>query len=452
MLRRRYGSFAGGIDLPDEKAATLDAPIVPAGPLAQLRVPLAPCGGPAARLLVAPGREVCAGERLAAGTGPDAPPAAHVPDVFAPLSGRVAALTTARVAVGDTWVRVPAVEITHLARPAGAAAVEETFDWRAASDATLRLRLAEGGLLTHDGRPEPLVRWLRRVRQRPCRLLVVNGVEHQPRVTADHRLLAERGAEVIRGLEILARCVGAATRVLAVDRRRTDSYRQLVGPSRLYRIERIALEPKYPAGAPNVLTKILARREVPAGGDPSDVGVAMVTPATCFAVHRWVACGLPPTGRVVTIAGERAAAPANRWVPFGAALADVAGPAEPPLIHGGPMNGLAAEPEAVVGPATDAVLALDAERPGPAAPCIRCGWCTDHCPVRLNVARLNDLFELGQLERAGRLGVEACVGCGVCSYVCPARLPLRARMRRLREALAETRRSMPLFAVAEARP
>lgn len=58
---------------------------------------------------------------------------------------------------------------------------------------------------------------------------------------------------------------------------------------------------------------------------------------------------------------------------------------------------------------------------------------------------LNDMYELGDIEQADRLGALACVGCGVCSYVCPARLPLTDRVRRLGRTIHQQRRSIPLY-------
>jgi Na+-translocating ferredoxin:NAD+ oxidoreductase subunit C len=81
------------------------------------------------------------------------------------------------------------------------------------------------------------------------------------------------------------------------------------------------------------------------------------------------------------------------------------------------------------------VLAIEPAPMPPSSPCIRCGWCTDYCPARLNVAALNDRFELGLLHRLRATGVQACVECGICSYVCPARLPLSHRVGQLRRAL-----------------
>jgi electron transport complex protein RnfC len=138
---------------------------------------------------------------------------------------------------------------------------------------------------------------------------------------------------------------------------------------------------------------------------------------------------------VVTVAGPHVAQPANFLVPFGTRCVDlVAGAAERGalLVHGGPMAGLPCDARAVVTPATTAVLALEAVTPPLSTPCIRCGWCTDHCPARLNVAALNDAFELSLLDRARRAQPAACVECGVCSYVCPARLPLTHRVKQLK--------------------
>jgi electron transport complex protein RnfC len=193
-------------------------------------------------------------------------------------------------------------------------------------------------------------------------------------------------------------------------------------------------------GADAVLVKVLARREVPPGGGPQDVGVAVIDAATCFAAYRWAACGQRQTARVVTVGGERADRSGNFWLPFGVSCELTDGKASTPVIHGGPMIGMECEPNCVIGPATDAVLAIDADVPATPSPCIRCGWCTDHCPARLNVAALNDNFELGRIRRSQKALAMACVECGCCSYVCPARLPLSQRVRQLKQAITSVRR------------
>ncbi len=440
MLFPRYGTFAGGIDLPDEKAGISDLAIEPSVLGGPLRVALAPCGGPAAKLLVEVGQNVSAGQMIGQGDSTDSV------DVFAPTEGKVTALTTVLVAGRDNFLESPAVEI----EPAGGSfeipSATETFDWRAASGQELRNRLQAGCLTTYCRPIRPLSVWLDRAIKKRCKTLIANAMENQPLVCADHRLLTERGAEVMAGLAILSRAIQADETHLAVDVRQTAEYRQIAALGRKYNINSIALPHKYPTGSDQILVKILTRRETPPGKSTMEVGAAVVTAATCLAVYLQVACDIPATGRIVTVAGQRAPEVKNCYVPFGTRCIELVGSAEQPIVHNGPMIGLRCPSDAVVTPATDAVLALETSIPPAASPCIRCSWCTDHCPARLNVAGLNDAYELGSLDRARRLMAPACVECGVCTYICPARLPLAQRCKQLKRALSEVDASHPLFA------
>lgn len=397
-------------------------------------MPLAPCAGRAARLVVQPGSRVAAGQRIAEAADEEGA------DVFSPLSGRIGTVGEAELVLPQGAFLSPAVEILDAGATQPIASLPGQFDWRSAGAEELRKRLGGGGLVTARGRIEPLERWADRARRKRCRLLIANAVESQPFVTADHRLLAEHGAEVIRGLAILAAASGVRKTVLAVDRRRTSDYRGLESPARDCRVVTVALEPIYPIGNDTILVKVLAGKETPLGGESLDVRSAVTDASTCFAAYRWVACGVPQTGRVVTVAGETAAQRGNFFAPIGmscVSLAEAGGEAW--RLHGGPMSGALCGEGTVVSACTDAVLAIEPVEPAVAVPCIRCGWCTDHCPARLNVSALNDLYELGLIERAERIGARGCVGCGVCTYVCPARLPLSQRVKQLKQMVRLTR-------------
>lgn len=440
MRSRRFGTFAGGIDLPDDKDATLSAAIAPVGRLERLRVPLAAVGGDPPDLTVEPGRPVTRGERLTR-----ADTQGQV-DVFAPLAGRVAGF--AEVMLPDYpfgWRRGVAVELTDLDEPAGIQDLPEPYEWQAADGHSIRMRIAEGGLTTFRAPLEPLGGWVDRARRARVGTLIANFTENTPFVTADHRLLSERGSEVIRGVAILARAVGAARVILAVDRRRTDAYREAVGPARLYGIESIALPHKYPIGADAMVVKVLTRRRIRPGGTAFDAAAAVADAATCWATYRWVACGEPPTARVVTLAGPGVAAPANLLVPVGAdareVLALAGAGADEPAVYGSAMQGAPCAEGAVVTAQANALLALKT-RPDPVpTPCIRCGWCIENCPAMLNVAALNDDFELARIDRARRRGALACIDCGICSYLCPARLRLARRVGLLKQAIRQRQKA-----------
>jgi electron transport complex protein RnfC len=152
-----------------------------------------------------------------------------------------------------------------------------------------------------------------------------------------------------------------------------------------------------------------------------------------------VACGELPTARVVTVAGPKVNKPVNLLVPFGAGVEEIlesaeAG-AESRFVYGSAMTGRHLVAGAVVSAATNALLAMEPKQRQSPTPCIRCGWCSDNCPARINVAALNDDFELGRTAAAKRKNAQACIECGICSYVCPARLPLMQRVRLLKQAI-----------------
>ena len=453
-MLRRFGTFTGGIELPDDKEATLNTPVLPPPRLARVRVPLALVEAAPARPTLPIGEYVSRGQRLA--TAEDD----RQVDVYAPLAGRVIGLTQVMLPARGGWRISPAVELGELDAPTavvrgprtrrsafGDAPLPLQYDSQAADAHSIRLRLKEGGVMTFRPPVTPVAAWVERARQGRVDILIGNMMENVPFVSADHRLLAEQGSDVVRGLAILARAIGCREVVLAVDQRRTDDYREAVGPARLHGIESISLAHKYPTGADAMLTRILARREIPPGGAPLDVGVAVTDAATCWAVYRWVGCGQPPTARVVTVSGPHVTSPGNYLAPFGMdafELLRAAGARDDEIgVHGPAMTGRQLVLGAVVSSTTNALLALmepEAARP---TPCIRCGWCTSQCPARLNVAGLNDDFELGRAGRARHRGALACIGCGVCSYICPARLPLAERLGLLKQAIARRKLVRP---------
>ena len=446
-MARRHLTFSGGIELADEKHFTLHSAITPAAMPRRLAVPLMPFGpqGPQTQLSVDIGSKVRAGDVIATIHAQDLPASDEASQemaaaprdvgVRAPLDGIVAGLVTAKIAASDGFAVVPAVEMIELSAPASFGPAQADFDWSNSLPQELRQRITAAGLVVHGPRLQSLALYLAGAIEHKCSVLIANVMECQPYVTADHRLLVEYGGAVVRGLAILAKAVGAKQTILAVDHRRVGEYRSLLRPAQEHGIERLALAHKYPIGLDRMLAGVLTGREVPPGGSALDVGAAVVNAATCLAVFRQVACGLPALGRVVTISGPRIPKPANVWAPLGMPIRELAG-VDGPLVHGGPMVGLSCGDDAVVTPATDAVLALEPGKTQPPGACIRCGWCSDHCPARLNVSALNDMYELGQVDRASKAGVAACLECGVCSYVCPAYLPMMQRIKQLKQAVS----------------
>jgi electron transport complex protein RnfC len=65
-------------------------------------------------------------------------------------------------------------------------------------------------------------------------------------------------------------------------------------------------------------------------------------------------------------------------------------------------------------------------------PCVRCGWCFEACPTRVQPAVVLEAAQIDSQSLARKAGIEACIECGVCSYVCPSELPILAGIRHIR--------------------
>jgi ferredoxin len=66
------------------------------------------------------------------------------------------------------------------------------------------------------------------------------------------------------------------------------------------------------------------------------------------------------------------------------------------------------------------------------SPCVRCGWCYEACPTRVQPAVALEAAQIDSQSLARKAGIEACIECGICSYVCPSELPLLAGIRHIR--------------------
>ena len=126
-------------------------------------------------------------------------------------------------------------------------------------------------------------------------------------------------------------------------------------------------------------------------------------------------------------------------VPIGTRLSDVLDglgiPIGDVLVRAGDfLRDEFAPPDAVVGGGGELTLQVTARQiPENPDPCLRCGWCVEACPTRINPAGLLEASQRDDADLAEHFGLPACIECGICTYVCPSRLPLLTSIRRLRQ-------------------
>ncbi|MFW6019951.1 MAG: electron transport complex subunit RsxC [Bacteroidales bacterium] len=264
--------------------------------------------------------------------------------------------------------------------------------------------------------------------------LIINGVECEPYLTNDHRLMLEKTEEMLIGIKILMKGLGVHKAIIGIENNKMDAVDQI--RSMLKDFEGISVEPlkvKYPQGGEKQLIKALINREVPGGKLPLDVGCVVNNVATAYAVYEAVQKNKPLIDRIMTVTGKNLPRQANLKVRFGtqlSALVDhVGGLPEDTgkIVSGGPMTGKAlASLDVPVTKGTAGILVLNQKEARFAEPrnCIRCAKCTEVCPQGLEPYLLHQFGEFERPEDAEADGILECIECGSCNYICPSNRPL----------------------------
>lgn len=260
---------------------------------------------------------------------------------------------------------------------------------------------------------------------------IVNCAECEPYITANHRLLLERGETVISGLEVVMHALEITDGIIAIEDNKPDAIKLMQEAVKdKPNIRVCVMKTKYPQGDERQIIYAILGREVPAGKLPADVGCLIVNAETASAISRAFYRGLPLVSRIVTVTGDCVKSPANVRAPLGASYSELidfcGGCVKPPkkIVCGGPMMGQAQwDIHAPVTKGTSAILVFSEEYEkinSYHSACIHCGNCVAHCPMHLMPNYLTQYAQARAYEEAEKMNVMSCVECGTCSYNCPA--------------------------------
>ena len=238
--------------------------------------------------------------------------------LHSPVTGRVTALAPRHHPNGRL---VDAIEIAADPFATQRVAERTPLDWRALSDDAFVQEVLRAGLVGMGGAAFPTHVKYKLPAGKRVRRLVANGCECEPFLTADHRVMVERPAEVLRGIEILGARLGVEEAVVGVEVNKPDAIgalgRELAAHPPAIPVRVVPLAVKYPQGAEKMLIKAIYGIEVPAGGLPLDVEALVNNVGTMAALADWFDRGVPLIERLVTVAGPGVSRPANLLVPVG---------------------------------------------------------------------------------------------------------------------------------------
>ncbi len=290
--------------------------------------------------------------------------------------------------------------------------------------------------------------------------VIANGVECDPLLQCDQRLMESRAGEMVRGTLLAMEATGAKRGILALKEHYEHAVAALRRAIRDQQegadLSLLLMESRYPAGDEFVLVYEATGRLVPETGLPLHVGCLVQNVQTLLNIAR-ASTGTAVTQRLLTVAGA-VGRPVTLWAPLGTAIRDVldwAGGVQPPkwserrvedyaVVIGGPMMGrVAAGLDEPVTKTTSGLLVLPGDnavvrymtrsrtswvRRG-ISTCDQCRDCTHLCPRYL----LGHNLKPHEVMRAINYGLHRpadqvtaavlCCECRLCeAYACPLEL------------------------------
>jgi electron transport complex protein RnfC len=417
-------SFKGGVHPEDGKHLSKDKPIELYTPK-QVLVPMQQHIGAPAKLVVELGAQVKKGQLIGDSTG-------HVcAKIHSPVSGKVVKITEALLAIGrkstaliiendgmDEWIDR-----------------KENSNWKSIPKAELQTIITNAGIVGMGGATFPSHVKLNPPANKKIDALVINGVECEPYLTADYRLMIENAKEILEGIRMLLQVLDIKRAYIGIEANKPDAvkiFEELLKGDTSISVH--SLKIRYPQGAEKVLIKSILNREVPPGALPMDVGVVVQNVGTVYAVYEAVRFGKPLIDRIISVTGESVQSPKNFRAPVGTSVTELVNACGgfksdvTKVISGGPMMGFAIHTtDMPVTKGTSGIVALpDTVAAGGEEymACIKCGRCVNACPMGLQPYMLGILGENRMYTNAKEYNIDTCFECGSCTYICPSRRPM----------------------------
>ncbi len=450
------GSFSHGVHPPDSKFYSADAAVEVMPVPEKVVLPVLQHIGAPCEPVVKPKQKVLTGELVGAGK------AFVSASLHSPISGIVQKMSVVTLPNGR---HLPAINIKAEGDQIDPQTIWDDLrheDWPVHEIETydpdeISRRIHGSGIVGLGGAAFPTHVKVMPDDRKMIDTVMVNGCECEPYLTPDYRVMVEMPDAVITGALLACRAVTSKELIICIEDNKPEAVKSIQlaidrvkQRTRYTNLKLAVLKTKYPQGSEKQLIKAVLDLEVPLGGLPSDVGVAMSNVGTMAAIARGYVQNKPLTHRVISVSGAGIKHPGNLFVPVGISAGEVldfcGGVTQNAarLISGGPMMGFSfsdLSTPVTKGTSGITVLTHDEISSGEETACVRCGKCVEACPMNLVPTRLAMAARYKKPVLAAKYNINACFECGCCTYACPANIKLVQLIRIGKAQVAASRKS-----------
>ena len=425
MLTSLKNTFKHGVHPPENKEETNGLPIrqFPFAPL--IILPIQQHIGSPPQIIVKEGQEVSRGQLLAKANGYMSVP------LHAPVSGKIRKIGNVPLISGQTSIGIYMETFPY----SGQEVIEGNPIPLSASTEEILKGIQDAGIVGLGGAAFPTHVKLKIPEGKTCDHLIINGIECEPYLTTDHRVMLEQAEDIFTGIRYLLKVTGAKEVIIGIEANKQDAAEHLSGKVPADLPVKVQVVPvKYPQGAEKMLITSLLGKEVPSGRLPIEVKAVVVNVATTAEIGRLLPHGQGIQERVITITGPGVKKKGNYLIPIGTPLRYVleqVGAVDniSEVYMGGPMMGVSASSlDISIVKGTSGIVVFggnEVKKVDKIYPCIKCGACVDACPIFLNPSKLGILAKFEAYDTmAEKFNLMDCFECGSCSYVCPSNIPL----------------------------
>lgn len=264
--------------------------------------------------------------------------------------------------------------------------------------------------------------------------ILINGVECEPYISSDHRMMLEHPRRVVLGASYAMKAFKAKKCLICIKKKYDDLYDCLTAELTRFpdlNIEVCRVGNYYPQGWEIEMIKSALHIKVPAGVLPAKLGIMVFNVSTIVGLYRAIKYNQPVIKRNYTISGDGINIPQNIRLRIGTSLKELIdvcggykGDENKVIIMGGPMMGAnLVRDDAVITKTCTSTIILN-DRPIKQEPCVRCASCVYSCPAGLQPVQIMQAVKNNDKAALAKLNVKACILCGMCSYTCTSKIHL----------------------------